>query len=206
MMKSCSPRWPQRARLFAFVVALTMITSFAWAAGNDEPQKINIDGAGYNASTQNFEIQLSANFGIATAGKRAGFVVVSTVLIFDDTTGTQVASLTGVAPVVRAGGSRGSDLVPLVDQLIFWDRNCGTVAGPVTLEISSQLQKKVADAADTHPESGVDLDGGPTAPSAEISHIEPLATTAGIFLPWIVIISISVFVVIHRWLKKPFVS
>ncbi len=202
-MRSCSPGWPQRARLFAFVVGLTMITSFAWAATTDEPQKIDIGGAGYNASTQNFEIQLSANFGIATAGKRACFVVVSTVLIFDPA-GTQVASVTGVAPVERAGGSRGSDLVPLVDQLIFWDRNCGAVTGPVTLEISSQLQKPVAHADDTHTQFDVDLDR--TTASTGISHIEAPATAGAGFLPWGVIISILVFIVAQCRLKKPSVS
>lgn len=92
----------------------------------EKPEKLSIDGLTWNSTAQGFLVELSALFGIATAGEGAGFSLSTLVVIFNldgnpiDVLGPQVN------PVVLLDGRTGDGehFVSLVPQFV----PCGSCA------------------------------------------------------------------------------
>jgi hypothetical protein len=78
-----------------------------YAPQRDKPEKISIDNVTWNSQAQGFLVELSALFGIATAGENAGFSLSTLAMIFD-LDGNQIDVLgPQVDPVISRDGTPG---------------------------------------------------------------------------------------------------
>jgi len=91
------------------VAALVMAVAVPrlYAPQREKPEKISIDNVTWNSQAQGFLVELSALFGIATAGENAGFSL-STLAVIFDLDGNQIDVLgPQVDPVVSRDGTPG---------------------------------------------------------------------------------------------------
>ena len=132
--------WKFSLITMAVMIGLTL-ASTAVQAPEQQPEKLNISGSGYDSATQSFFIEISAQFGIARAGERAGFTI-ETTLIITDLSGNQLARLTQEDPVRMQRGTPApprNGMVPLEPIDIPWDREGGTLTGTVIVSGSIEL-------------------------------------------------------------------
>ena len=70
--------------VLASVLILGVISSQQVFAPEEQPEKLNLGGNGWNAETQSFEITGEINRGIAKAIEKADFTIFTTLTIADD--------------------------------------------------------------------------------------------------------------------------
>jgi hypothetical protein len=132
----------------------------------EQPEKLNLGGNGYNDQTGNFEIKASSRWGQATAGERANFQISAT-LVISDANGS-VATVSGDSPVRKAGDpAPGSQDVPLEDATVAWDRNGGSYTGTVTVETTASFTKNgnaIGNSQTSRTDTGIQI-GGRTDPT-----------------------------------------
>lgn len=106
----------------AAALVMGVWVSPGWAPQRDKPEKLTIDDFSWNSTAQVFQVDLSAVFGIATAGESTDFTV-ETVLAITDANGTLLEVLgPKVDPLSSRDGSTGDDaqFVSLVPPLVPW--------------------------------------------------------------------------------------
>ena len=124
-------------------IALVMVVGVprAYAPQREKPEKISIDNVTWNSQPQAFLVELSALFGIGTAGDNAEFTL-RTVVEIADGNGNPIDVVEQSALVVmREGSVRDADgFVSPAPQLVAWDRLGGTFAGPALVTVSAELR------------------------------------------------------------------
>jgi hypothetical protein len=111
-----------------------------YAPQREKPEKLSIDVVTWNSTAQGFLVELSALFGIGTAGDNAEFTL-RTVVEIADGAGNPIDVVEQSAVVVTREGSvpDADGFVQLAPQLIAWDRLGGTFVGPAIVTVSSEL-------------------------------------------------------------------
>ena len=125
---------------FAFALVTVAWVSPCPAPQPDKGEFITIDTVVWNPLAHTFEIEMSAQFGIATAGNKAGFTI-KTLLSIADANGNVVGVLTQEGPVIPQEGRLPSDggFTALVPQVIAWDRAGGSLGGTAVVTVSCEL-------------------------------------------------------------------
>jgi hypothetical protein len=118
----------RKLAIACMAAALVMIVRVPplYAPQREKPEKLSIDGLTWNSTAQGFLVELSALFGIATAGEGAGFSLSTLVVIFDLDGNPIVVLGPQVDPVVSRDGTTGDGehFVSLVPQFV----PCGSCA------------------------------------------------------------------------------
>jgi len=95
----------------------------------------------YIPETQEFEVELSIHCGIAKAGQKADFTI-ATELIIEPSSGSPEVFLVGskVKDVIRSASCNASgDELGRIKVQFPWDRNGGTVEGPVNVGVEAKI-------------------------------------------------------------------
>jgi hypothetical protein len=128
--------------LVLLVMMLTILSGPAVAPDTDKPEKLVVTGTGYNSDTQSFEIDLSAQFGIATAGERANFQVSAELEVSQPGRTELYAIGPEYVPLwIQSGSGPRDHMVQLAKIHIPWDRNGGLVQGPVDVKVTARIGK-----------------------------------------------------------------
>ena len=101
--------------------------SSAKPKGNVSKEKLQIENVEWDKEAQEFVIEMSLKFGLATAGERAGFVVSTIMTIY---TGESIYVIEPKGDIVRKVARAEKDatnMVSIEPQHIQWDRDGGTV-------------------------------------------------------------------------------
>lgn len=135
--------------VFTALVASMFTASPAWAPTTEEPRRIKCGPIKWNGTE--FELELAAQFGMATAGENSGFTVATTLEV-EESTGGVVTLPTAVHPVEpqRDAVLRQDGLVQLVSQQIrghvYWvstqggDRPRAGEVYPIAVSAASELK------------------------------------------------------------------
>jgi len=132
-------------------------------APDEQPEKLNLGGNGYNNDSGNFELQTSSMYGIATAAGNTTFEIVATLTITD--ANGHVGTITHTAPIVPAETVEPGSTVPLQDILIPWSQD-GSYSGTVSVEVNAHLTKngnKIGNSEASRTDSGIVI-GQPNTP------------------------------------------
>jgi hypothetical protein len=141
--------WVAGQRLVIAGIGITLVMVVwvprAYAPQREKPEKISIDNVQWNSQAQGFLVELSALFGLGTAGDNAEFTL-RTVVEIADGGGNPIDVVEQSALVVTREGSvpDADGFVSLAPQLIAWDRLAGTFAGPALVTVSSELRNPAA--------------------------------------------------------------
>jgi len=95
----------------------------------------------YIPETQEFEVELSIHCGIAKAGQKADFTI-ATELVIEPSSGSPEVILVGskVKDVIRSASCNASgDELGRIKVQFPWDRNGGTVEGPVNVGVEAKI-------------------------------------------------------------------
>jgi len=95
----------------------------------------------YIPETQEFEVELSIHCGIAKAGQKADFTI-ETELVIEPSSGSPEVFLVGskVKDVIRSASCNASgDELGRIKVQFPWDRNGGTVEGPVNVGVEAKI-------------------------------------------------------------------
>jgi hypothetical protein len=130
--------WQSNRRLGLMIALLGAAAIFLISAApdNTKPEKIVVGTINWNNTSQSFDVPISLQASLAERAARDGYVITTVMHVADATTGAALADLgPQTDPVVLAGMApqRGSGMVPLVPQMIPWDRNGGTFEGDVVV-------------------------------------------------------------------------
>ena len=128
--------------LVLLLMMLTIVSAPAVAPPPEKPEKLRIDEVSYNSDTQSFEVDLSASYGIATAGERANFQVSAELEISQpDRTEIYVIGPEYIPVWIQGPSSPQDHMVPLAKIHVPWDRNGGSVQGPVEVKVTAKIGK-----------------------------------------------------------------
>jgi hypothetical protein len=127
--------------LAAVLVGVSGILSPAFAPSDKKPEQLRIDDVKWDVVNQEFVIEMSAKFGLATAGEQADFTISIGLEISHP---GNVANLLYKYAVARAepsgGQGPGRDYFVSVNAArIPWDRANGTVFGTVHVTTTAKL-------------------------------------------------------------------
>lgn len=112
------------------ISGLIAITPASIAESEKDVSKIEIESVSWDITNQGFVVALSLNFGLATAGEHADFLVAATLNF--DADGNSVI-LSGESAIVKAEGAKkdSDNMITIDPRFIPWDRNSGTFEGLV---------------------------------------------------------------------------
>jgi hypothetical protein len=136
-----------RKRILSISMVLVMAISVLIAiapASVAEPEgnasKLKIEGLTWDKTNQGFVVALSLNFGLATAGEHADFLIATTLKI--DADGVSV-TLNGESAIKKAEGAikDSENMIPLEPIIIPWDRLIAgqKFSGLVDVDVDAQM-------------------------------------------------------------------
>jgi hypothetical protein len=107
--------------LVLIISGLFTITTASLAESDENASKLKIEGLSWDKTNQGFVVALSLNFGLATAGEHADFLIATTLKI--DAHGISV-TLNGESAIKKAEGAikDSENMIRIESIIIPWDR------------------------------------------------------------------------------------